>query len=86
MFPASELQKFAWSLNDGNLPAIYTDDRGRLGVECANNIYSQCGAGQTRTQYFEVRLDSLYRYMLQVAGDMLPFEIYKQIKSQFAGK
>lgn len=83
-FPVAELQKFARSLADGNLVAIYIDDSGQLGKDCTRNILSQCQGAQARVQYFEVRLDSITRYVLSVAADTLPFDVVKKIRAQYA--
>lgn len=83
-FPVSELQQFVWSLNDGNLAAIYVDDTGLLANECFGNIMSQCRGNIHRISYFETRVDSLIRYVLQMCGDLLPFEAAKTLRKQFA--
>lgn len=83
-FPVAELQRFAWSLNEGNLAAIYVDDAGLLANECFGNIMSQCLGNTHRISYFETRVDSLIRYVLQVCGDLLPFEASKTLRKQFA--
>ena len=83
-FPVSELQRFAWSLNEGNLAAIYVDDAGLLAGECFGNIMSQCKGNNHRISYFETRIDSLIRYVLQMCGDLLPFEAAKSLRKQYA--
>lgn len=83
-FPLPELQRFAWSLNDGNLAAIYVDDSGMLGTDCFGNIMSQCESNRHRVAYFEARLDSLIRYVLQMCGDLLPSDAAKSIRKQYA--
>ncbi len=83
-FPLTELQHFAWSLNEGNLAAIYIDDSGMLGADCFGNIMSQCEGNRHRVAYFEFRIDSLIRYVLQMCGDLLPGETAKSIRQQYA--
>lgn len=83
-FPVVELQKFAWSLNEDNLAAIYVDDSGLLAPECFGNIMSQCQGNTSRVAYFEARIDSLIRYVLQMCGDLLPFEAAKVLRKQYA--
>ena len=82
--PVAEIQKFAWALNDGNLVAIYLDDQGRLGGDCIVNMLAQCEGNRGRISYFEVRIDSLTRFYLQVAGDLLPFDDTKKIRGKYA--
>lgn len=83
-FPVAELQRFVWSLNDGNLAAIYIDDSGFLATECFGNILSQCHGNVHRVAYFEARIDSLIRYVLQMCGDLLPFDVAKSLRKQYA--
>ncbi len=82
--PTSELQKFAWSLNEAALTTIFIDDAGTLGAECLGNIMSQCQGNVHRIPYFEIRLDSLIRYTLQLVGDLLPNDVSKSIRKNYA--
>ncbi|MCX6125677.1 MAG: hypothetical protein NTV34_13170 [Proteobacteria bacterium] len=84
VLPVVEIQNFAWALNDGNLAAIYIDDQGRLGGDCIVNMMAQCEGNRGRISYFEDRIDSLIRFYLQVAGDLLPFDETKKIRAKFA--
>lgn len=84
VFPLEELRQFAWGLNEGDLAALYIDDRGFLGADCVTNIMSQCQGNAHRIPYFEVRVDSLIRYMLQICGDLLPPDVSRSIKTHFA--
>ncbi len=82
-YPVSCLQTFAWSLNEGQLAAIYINDSGFLGEECKYNVMNQCYGNERRAAFFEMRFDSLIRYSLQVVGDLLPADAAKNIKRQF---
>lgn len=82
-YPLEELQKFAWSLNEGHLAVIYIDARGHLGPDCIGNILSQCLGSRGRIQFFESKLETLIRYVLSLATDLLPYEVSKSIRSQF---
>ena len=81
--PFSDLSNFALGLNTDGGAAIYLDGAGALTADAVSNVLQQCASNANRLRYFEVRIESLTRYLLQMAGDLLPFEAAKKIKSQF---
>ena len=81
--PLSDLQRFALSLNTDGSVALCLESDGLIGHGGISNILSQCHTNAHRIRYFEIRLDSLTRYLLQVAGDMLPYEKSKAIRREY---
>jgi hypothetical protein len=83
VYPVSELQRFAWNLNDSHVAALYVDDTGLLGKDVVGHIMSQCIGNLGRISYFELRFDTLIRFSLQLVGDLLPYDVAKGVKKQF---
>jgi hypothetical protein len=81
--PCADLSNFALGLNTDGGAAIYLDGAGTLTADAVSNVLQQCASNANRLRYFEVRIESLTRYLLQMSGDLLPFEAAKKIKNQF---
>jgi hypothetical protein len=81
--PIRELSDFALSLNQRDDVSIYLDSSGVLSEESIGNILRQCSANLQRLAYFRIRIESLTRYLLQMAGDLLPNEISADLKRSF---
>jgi hypothetical protein len=83
VLPTRELAEFALALNEGGDVSIYLANSGGLTEESIGNILKQCSANLQRLPYFRIRIESLIRYLLQMAGDMLPFDSATSLKRQF---
>ena len=81
--PKRELSAFALALNEGGDVSIYLAGSGGLTEESIGNILKQCSANLQRLPYFRIRIESLTRYLLQMGGDMLPFDVASSLKRQF---
>jgi hypothetical protein len=83
MFPSSDLNAFALSQNHDGAISIYLDAAGNLTPESIGDMLHQCVTNNNRIDYFRNRIESLTRYLLLMAGDLLPFEVARDLRGQF---
>jgi hypothetical protein len=83
LFPAKDLCSFALSLNTDGAISLYLDAVGNLTAESIGDILHQCVTNNYRINYFQNRVESLTRYLLLMAGDLLPFELARDLRGQF---
>ena len=81
--PVEELIAFAMSLNHDGGASIYLDNKGALTAESVSNMLQQCAINTHRLPYFQTRVESLTRYFLQMAGDGLPGDASRKLRSEF---
>jgi hypothetical protein len=81
--PIKNLNEFALALNVDGSSTIYLDDEGALMGDSVHNILQQCAVNRQRVLYFRQRIGALIRYLLQMSGDLLPFELAKKVKKEF---
>src|SRR5262249_30213811 len=82
-FPSKELQDFTFQLNTPGFVSLYLNEKSELHRESLLNIYSQCRDNKERVDYFVVRLESVLQFLLQTAGDLLPFQVAKDIRGEY---
>lgn len=81
--PTKDLGAFALSLNSDGAISIYLDAAGNLTPESIGDMLHQCVTNNHRIEYFQNRIESLTRYLLLMAGDLLPFEVARDLRGQF---
>jgi hypothetical protein len=81
--PVSDLEAFALSLNHDGAMSIYLDSSGNLAPESIGDMLHQCSINNNRMDYFQNRIESLTRYLLLMAGDLLPFEKARDLRGEF---
>jgi len=81
--PIKNLNEFALGLNADGSSSIYLDDEGALKADSVHNILQQCVVNRQRVLYFRQRVGALTRYLLQMSGDLLPFDVAKKVKKEF---
>jgi hypothetical protein len=81
--PIKNLNEFALGLNADGSSTIYLDDEGALMADSVHNILQQCAVNRQRVLYFRQRVGALTRYLLQMSGDLLPFDVAKKVKKEF---
>ena len=81
--PIRDLSEFCLSLNHDGGVSLYLDKIGNLPVESISDMFQQCVTNATRLSYFQIRIESLMRYLLQMSGDILPFESARNLKKEF---
>lgn len=82
-FPSKDLKAFALRLNVGEFVSLYLTDEGDVHQESIHWMACQCVNNSERAKYFANHLESLTQFLLQAAGDILPYEAGKQVKEQF---
>lgn len=82
-FPVPDLVAFAFSLNHDGATSIYLDSSGNLAPESIGDILHQCSTNNKRMEYFQNRIESLTRYLLLMVGDLLPFEVARDLRGEF---
>ncbi len=82
-FPVEALRMFAESLNPTGFISLVLDDEAEIGKTCLKNLYSQCQSNHKRVKFFEIRIESMVQFLLQLSGDMLPFEHSKNIRQSY---
>jgi len=82
-FPTADLKDFVHRLNSRGFVSLYLNEEGELHPESVLSMYSQCYESDTRSKYFATRVDGLIQFLLQVVGDLLPYEIAKSVKAEF---
>jgi len=80
-FPITDLQSFSLTLNESGNAAFLIGDDGDLTPDSVINIYQQCLANRSRIEFFQHQIDALTRFLTQVAGDLLPPEAMKVVKT-----
>jgi hypothetical protein len=81
--PLVELTSFALSLNHDGGATVFLDQNGALPAESVSSMLQQCASNTHRLAFYQIRIETLTRYLLQIAGDVLPFEIARKIKNEF---
>lgn len=81
--PISELTSFALSLNHDGGATIYLDQKGELPAESISSMLQQCASNTHRLSFYQIRIETLTRYLLQIAGDLLPYDIARKVKNEF---
>lgn len=82
-FPLDEVRVFVRSLNPKGFTSVFLDTDGELARDSVTVMFAQCRASPGRVQYFAVRIESLNQFLLQVAGDLLAFNIAKEIRTEY---
>lgn len=81
--PLAELTSFALSLNNDGSATVYLDQKGTLPAESVSSMLQQCASNTHRLSFYQIRIETLTRYLLQIAGDVLPYEMARKIKNEF---
>ncbi len=81
--PVRELSDFALSLNKDGDVSIYLAASGLVTDESISNILRQSSYNLQRLPYFRIRIESLTRFLLQMALDMLPYDIATNLKRDY---
>jgi hypothetical protein len=82
-FPIDDVVNFASSLNPEGFASIFLDQTGAIGRECLNGMFSQCYNNVERQHLFMGRVESLCKFLLQVAGDNLDFNLAKGLRQDY---
>jgi hypothetical protein len=82
-FPIKDLTTFTLAMNRDGGESIYLDQFGLIAQNSELGILQQCAAHCDRRPFFQIRVGSLIRYLLQMSGDMLPYEVSKKLKIDF---
>ncbi len=81
--PIEALASFCLSLNSDGGDSLYLDSSGLIAANSELGVLQQCSQHFERRQYFQIRVESLTRYLLQVSGDTLPHEISRKVITDF---
>ena len=84
-FPVEEIRTFTRGLNPRGFVSVFLDEVGQIAKDSSAVMFSQCRVNHNRVQYFAVRIESLNQFLLQLAGDMLSFDIAKGIRAEYRG-
>ncbi len=82
-FPAADIRRLVRVVDSDLMSSLLLNRNGeitRLSVEC---MVSQCRSGSDRSGYFISLIDSLIRFVLQVAGDNLPSDAAKRARDHY---
>lgn len=82
-FPVREVQTFAWSVGGGWVSPIFLDEEGEISAGSHMAMYAQCQNNPHRVRHFEIRLESLLQFLLQLAGDNLSTERSRGIRRHY---
>jgi len=82
-FPISEVRNFTRALNPRGFISVFLDEAGEIAKDSSAVMFSQCRANPSRVQYFAVRIESLNQFLLQLAGDLLTFDVAKAIRAEY---
>lgn len=82
-FPVDDLRQFCIRLNPHGFISLYLNETGEVHRESVLNMYSQCINTPSRVGYFSVQLESLIQFTMQITGDLLPFEVAKEVRNKF---
>lgn len=82
-FPIDEVVDFAAALNTEGFQSLFVDQVGAIGRECISGILSQCQTNGARQRLFVRRIESLIKFLLQVAGDNLDFPVAKALRQEY---
>jgi hypothetical protein len=81
--PIRDLQAFCLALNSECGDSLYLDRAGLIAASSELGIMQQCARHFERRSFFEIRVESLTRYLLQISGDTLPYDIAKKLAKDF---
>ena len=82
-FPISALKGFADSCNPLGFHSLILDQEGQIGKNSLQNIYSQCENNFKRSRFFEIRIESLTQFLLQLSGDLLSSEAGRDVRQAY---
>ena len=77
----NDIRQMAVSLDDDRSFAIYITDKGHISQGSIERIFSQCQTAYKRSRFFEKRIRLLNVFLLQIAGDNLPYQVAKDIRN-----
>lgn len=78
--PVEDIRSMADDLDNDRSFTLFIDDQGEITHGSIERIFSQCKTVYKRARYFEQRVRLLTLFLLQIAGDNLPYESAKQIR------
>ncbi len=81
--PIRDLAAFCLALNSECGDSLYLDHSGLIAANSELGIMQQCSRHFERRIFFEIRVESLTRYLLQISGDTLPYDIAKKVAKDF---
>ena len=84
-FPIAEVRQFALSLNSSFITSFFIDNDGMVDADCVESIAAQCVAHPSRSEFFEIRIQSLVRFLYQIALDNLSYEQVVKLKDFMKG-
>ena len=82
-FPMRELEVFVSTLNAEDFVSIYLMDNGGLNPDCISGMLSQCQNHPNRVRHFELRIESMIQFLLQVTGDKLSWDVADSIRTEY---
>jgi len=82
-FPLNNVKDFVHRLNSKGFVSLYLNEDGDIHPESVLSLYSQCYESGARSEYFADRIDALIQFLLQIVGDLLPYETAKSVKADF---
>ncbi len=82
-FPIGNIREFVHRLNSKGFVSLYLNEEGYIHPESVLSLYSQCYDSDSRSDYFAMRIDALIQFILQLSGDLLPYETAKALKADF---
>ena len=80
--PMDLLQRFVAGLNTSDRVVLFVDDEGMIPRQCVLNLYADCGGSRTTSERVEAKLSGMVYFLLQLAGDLLPWEQSRSLKKQ----
>lgn len=81
--PVQDLIGFGLALNRDGLVSLYLDPTGNLAADSISDMLNQCASNVQRLQYFQGRVESLIRFLMQMSCDILPYDYARDLKRQF---
>lgn len=81
--PAADLKTFAAEMNPVGFSSLFLNEHLEVSANSLESMFAQVKQSGSRAKYFEIRIESLIQFLLQISGDLLAFPVAKEIRQSF---